>query len=122
MKKNKQLQDYQQAVWDYVLEHCEITQSGVYFIKFHTKNKKQFEGHIFNRLDGYHREDPIEKEVTGIAKQTKHKKDKLDKKYTYKVAKQKRMELIKWNGRVNKANKWLKPILNFYGKNILKIQ
>ena len=74
---------YQDAVWDYIMEHCDITESGIYFVKFHTKNRKQFEGHIFNRVDGYHREDPISKEVAGVAISEMFKKDKQYKKNRY---------------------------------------
>lgn len=119
--KDTQLKDYKQAVWEYMMEHCEITKSGAYFIKFHTNNKRQFEDHVTARLSGYHREDPIEKEVTGIAKQIKHKTDKVAKKKTYKEEKKKRIQALRLVGRINNSPKWFKPILEFYGKNILKV-
>lgn len=53
---------WKKATWDYLLEHGEITESGVLFVKFHTDGRSQFEGRIYNRAAGYHRGDPTARE------------------------------------------------------------
>lgn len=49
---------YKNAVWDFLLEHSEITTTGKVFIKFHTDGKKNFENRVIGRWKyNYHRED-----------------------------------------------------------------
>lgn len=119
--KNITVLDYQQACWEYMMEHCEITKSGKYFIKFHTNSHKQFQGHVYNRIDGYHRGDPQKKEQTGIDKKAIHLDKKELKKYTYSQDKKKRTKAVKLKYKITNSPKWLQIILTFYGKNILKI-
>jgi len=53
-----ELKSYRDAVWAYLLEHSDITENGAIFIKFHTKNRADFEKHIKGRwIHGYHRID-----------------------------------------------------------------
>lgn len=63
------LEAYQQAVWDYVLEHGDITPSGALFVKFHTESKTQLEGHIYSRVRGYHRLDARAQEAALLTAQ-----------------------------------------------------
>lgn len=52
------LETYQQAVWDFLLEHCDLTERGSFFVKFHTSGRFDFEKRIRARYKyGYHRVD-----------------------------------------------------------------
>jgi hypothetical protein len=64
MSTPKQLQAYKDAVWSYLLEHCDLTERGHLFVKFHTNSREEFEKHVAARwLYGYHRGDPKAKEA-----------------------------------------------------------
>lgn len=41
------------AMWQYLIDHADITNEGVYFIKFHTNSKEEFAKHIKARMKGY---------------------------------------------------------------------
>lgn len=52
------VKDYQDAVWDFVLEHCDITENGAYFVKFHTTSRANLEKRLRARIKhNYHRID-----------------------------------------------------------------
>lgn len=83
------IQGYQDAVWDFLLEHSDVTESGKLFIKFHTDDRRNFENRIFARWKyNYHREDveakaaklEIAKITHAITKREKKEKYKADKK------------------------------------------
>lgn len=44
------------ATWQYLKDHCDVTPDGVFFVKFHVTDKKQFEEKIRSRMRGYHRD------------------------------------------------------------------
>ena len=55
---NDELKTYKQAVWDFILEHCDITDEGSHFVKFHIKNRRNFENRVKARWKyDYHRKD-----------------------------------------------------------------
>jgi hypothetical protein len=56
------LTSYKDAVWDFLLEHSDITHGGALFAKFHTSHRADFERRIKARQKGYHRKDPKTKE------------------------------------------------------------
>lgn len=90
---NPDIQSYKNAVWDYLLEHCDITENGALFIKFHTSSRVNFEKHVRARLVyNYHREDPRKKEAAHIEKRTVFETEKQKKKQRYKDDKVKRRE------------------------------
>jgi hypothetical protein len=83
---NDELRGYQDAVWAYLLEHCDIEPNGTLFVKFHTKGRSTFENHIVGRWRyGYHRGNPKLRE-------TEH----LDKR------------LADWERRLEKKERWLR--------------
>lgn len=58
MSQNKEtLEKYKEAVWDFMLEHCDITPNGSIFVKFHCDHRLNFEKRIHARIRGYHRTD-----------------------------------------------------------------
>jgi hypothetical protein len=56
------IQGYQQAVWDFLMEHSELLPSGSLFIKFGASSRQNFENRVLSRWKfNYHREDPQQK-------------------------------------------------------------
>lgn len=89
---------WRDAVWDYLLEHSDILDSGTIFIKFHTKGRSQFEGHVRSRIKGYHREDPREKERRHEDRRKTFIEDKESKREKYlreKLERKVLMEMVK---------------------------
>lgn len=56
-KKSPTQKEYSDAVWDFLLEHSDLTNNGSLFVKFHTPSRHNFESRIKARVRGYHRED-----------------------------------------------------------------
>lgn len=81
------INEYKKAVWDFLLEHSDITDSGALFIKFHCDDRKNLEKRIIARHNGYHRNNVIEKENVLIQKKIDHIKKKNIKKSKYNKAK-----------------------------------
>lgn len=86
--------EYKSAVWDFVLEHCDITDNGTIFVKFHTSDRLNFENRILSRLKyGYHRKDDRsnfdneQKEKLARSLQSAHQSRKEAKKNSYEKAK-----------------------------------
>lgn len=97
-KADDQLQTYRDAVWDYLLEHCDITQNGSFFVKFHARDRASFEKHVFARWKyGYHRVDDRmnfthkQKEIDANARREAHndRKKAKQRKYMLTLAEQK---------------------------------
>lgn len=98
MAKRINVHNFQQALWEYVLEHSDILPSGTLFVKFHTKSKSQLEGHIISRINGYHRGDPNKREKEMLEKQKEFNDYKLEKQNRYaklKIRQNKRRKLQK---------------------------
>lgn len=85
-KESPELQAYKDAVWQFLIEHSDITDGGSLFVKFHTSGRRNFENRIKGRaVYGYERKDtrlnmtPKEKEelhlnLTKIKNDTKKTK------------------------------------------------
>jgi hypothetical protein len=79
-----QLDSYKNAVWSYLLEHCDLERSGALFVKFHTNDRVTFEKHVKARWKhGYHRGHPVAKNETHLEKRFKHKRKKWQAKVRY---------------------------------------
>jgi hypothetical protein len=89
--RNDELIRYKDAVWQYMLEHSDITDRGAIFIKFHTTSRHVFEGHVNARLNGYAREDTRlklnakEKERLAERRRVEHERIKGLKEEQYRV-------------------------------------
>lgn len=86
-EQDEKLKSYQDAVWDYILEHCDVTANGSFFVKFHTDSRATFERHIKARWKyGYHRKDERmnlthkQKEIDATARKKAHESRKAVKK------------------------------------------
>ena len=80
---NPSLEQLVDAVWDYMLEHSDLTQHGSFFIKFHAESKKTFLRRILARYRGYHRDDPRypkPKAELSTKLKTEHKESKIKEK------------------------------------------
>src|SRR5262245_51125820 len=108
------LDSYKTAVWDYLLEHSDITPGGSLFVKFHTDNRASFERRIAARMRGYHREDPRAKEQVKDARQQAFQAKKQTKKTRYLEQKAMR-RAVKRVARVNRRRRILRRVMGFLG-------
>lgn len=83
------------AVWQYLVEHCDITENGSYFIKFHTNGRKTFEKHVrarwkhdYKRIDERSSFDYEQKEKDATSRREAHLSRKQMKKQRYKLSKE----------------------------------
>lgn len=82
---------YKKAVWDFLLEHCDMLPSGALFVKFHIDSRHTFENRVLGRWKhNYHRDGFRERkndhqelrkatEEEKAAKRAKWLKDRQDK-------------------------------------------
>lgn len=98
-EKNKEyrytpeIRGYMNAVWHYFMEHCDITENGNFFIKFHCDNQRSFENHVTGRWKyNYHRDDPVKVYDKGKELQQKHLQEKEVKKQKWKELKASKQE------------------------------
>lgn len=61
-KYNPDINGYKQAVWDFMMEHCDVLGGGSFFVKFYVKDRRHFENRVIGRWKhNYHRGDPNER-------------------------------------------------------------
>lgn len=90
-KYTEDIKGYQDAVWDYLMEHCDITDKGAFFVKFHTDSKKDFLNRILGRWKyNYHRSDPIVRHQIGQERKKKFLTEKEQKRQAYLQSKKER--------------------------------
>lgn len=76
---------WQDAVWDYFMEHCDIEPGGTFFIKFHSDSRQEFMNHVRSRWKhNYHRDDPREKHAQALRLKEEHMKEKAEAKARWK--------------------------------------
>jgi hypothetical protein len=81
---NRELQSYKDAVWSYLLEHCDLTERGQLFVKFHTTGRPEFEKHVRARWKyGYHRGDPKQKEADHLEMRFQLEREKYEAEIRY---------------------------------------
>jgi len=90
-KDQAYLKAYKNAVWAFMLEHCDILPSGKMFIKFHTDGQANFEKRVNARfLYDYHREDHVTKEKIAIEKREEFVTTKEEKRKRWEADKKER--------------------------------
>lgn len=114
------LEEWKQAVWDYLLEHSDIADGGTLFVKFHTPTKAAFERRIKARVNGYHRRDTRlnmdtrEKEQLHLERTKVRLKTKKTKREQWKADQEERKRLLKQVAEQNRINavvrRYPKPI------------
>lgn len=94
--KCDELEIYRQAVWDFMLEHCDVTERGSYFIKFHIDGRSNFENRIkgrwkydYHRVDARTGFDNAAKEADATKRKTMHQDLKKMKREQYILSRQK---------------------------------
>lgn len=128
---NKDLEKYKDAVWDYMLEHSDISKSGALFIKFHAESRRTFEGHVSARAQGYHRGDPAGKAILVEEIKVIHAEQAKKKKQKYKEEKAARIAMsdkirheVRVVGRINRMrwfiNKWKKRMKRFLNEKFVR--
>lgn len=112
-QRNDELESYKDAVWDFMLEHSDITKGGALFVKFHTDNRKKFENRIIGRWKyNYHRGDPRLKEKQHEDTRQQFEKDKHEKEEKYKAERKARIEALNKVKRQNERRIFIKKITN----------
>lgn len=90
------IEAWKDALWDFVLEHCEIEPNGSIFVKFHMSGRRDLEKRIRARWKyGYHREDVVEKEARKNVAQEVHRQVKAFKRERYEKEKKRRRRIQK---------------------------
>ena len=103
-EREERIDEWKQALWDFILEHCEVTQNGSLFVKFHTSGRNDLEKRIRARWKyGYHREDVRAKEAGKDERQTQHLTQKQAKHETWKANKVERRRVMDELKRKNEA-------------------
>lgn len=88
-KPNLTLEKYQDAVWDFMLQHSDVTDRGAFFIKFHASDRADFEKRVRARaIHGYHRMDTRTNE-THIQKENRAKLVRVVSIHTKQVKREK---------------------------------
>lgn len=109
---NEEYKAYRDAVWDYLIEHSDIASGGALFVKFHTRDRGQFESHVESRMKyDYHRGNPAEKKA-----EIERRKQKLEevKQRNYQISlDRKAKEAVQLVGKSN----WFKKIKDAIFKN-----
>jgi hypothetical protein len=104
---------YQNAVWDFILEHSDITRGGALFVKFHTSHRADFERRITARLKGYHREDPKAKEQVKETRQQTFQTTKKQKRARYILSREEHLRALKVIERKNRRRRLVARIKGF---------
>lgn len=104
-KYTTDIKGYQEAVWDFLMEHCEVLESGAIFIKFHTDGRQNFENRILSRWKyNYHREDPKAKYDLATSRRKVFEDRKAEKAERWRMAQAQRKALRKAICRVKRIN------------------
>jgi len=95
-KYTADIKGYKDAVWDFLLEHSEITKGGKVFVKFHCDGRKNFENRVLSRWKyNYHREDVKAKAQKVEDTKAQYKQQQKQKKQKYKAEKKARIAKLK---------------------------
>lgn len=103
MNQNEELEAWKNATWDFILEHCDLLDSGSLFVKFHMKDRGNFERRIKSRLKGYHREDVEAKRQAHEQARQDTEEEKEAKRQKYLREREERRKAL---ARVKRLNTW----------------
>lgn len=83
-KKKLTLEEYMDATWQFMEEHCDIQKSGAMFIKFHCDNRVNFENRVTARAMGYRRglsaeHQKMKEESDAFVKKKKEKRERYER-------------------------------------------
>lgn len=104
-KYTNDIKGYQDSVWDFLMEHCEVLDSGALFFKFHADNRRNFENRVLSRWKhNYHREDPKAKYAEATQKRLVFEAKKAEKDKKWEAEHERRKQLRKALARVKRHN------------------
>lgn len=119
------MQQYQDAVWQYIIEHSDVNDHGALFVKFHTDGRGTFERRIRARIRGYSRKDTRlnmttqEKELLHVTRRAAFITEKKAKREKWKAETAERRRIlaeVKWqneiNAKVRQYPKWCQPAIH----------
>ena len=109
-------EEWKQATWDFILEHCDILERGGMFVKFHMSGRADLEKRIRARaVYNYHREDVRAKEALQCGRRNTHTTTKKQKNEVWRANREERRrvfdELKQRNEENIKNRPWWKKIL-----------
>lgn len=105
--ENKEIEKYKEATWAFIMEHCDVFDSGKIFVKFHIDNRKNFEKRVWARYKyDYHREDWETKYDTALQKRNTFKNDKKQRMKEYQTMKLKRRAEQQKKVRMEEWSNW----------------
>lgn len=108
-EREERIDEWKQALWDFILEHCEVTQNGALFVKFHTSGRADLEKRIRARWKyGYHREDVRAKEAMKDERKRQHDQKKQERHERWLASRQERQKVYERVRRANARRAWLK--------------
>ncbi len=105
-KYTADIRGYQEAVWDFLMEHCEVLNSGAIFIKFHTDGRQNFENRILSRWKyNYHREDPKSKQSMALDRREHFQQQKAENQRKWEEERKRRQCLRKAMRKAKRINR-----------------
>lgn len=114
-KYTTDIKGYQEAVWDFLMEHCEVLDSGAIFIKFHTDGRHNFENRILSRWKyNYHREDPKAKGELATNRRKVFEERKAEKAAKCEAHRQQHKDFRKAIARVKRINAVKRFLTNIF--------
>lgn len=106
-KYTSDIRGYQDAVWDFLMEHCEVLDSGALFIKFHTDGKQNFINRVLSRWQyNYHREDPKAKCLMAESRRAVFEGKRAEKKIKLDAERKRRHDMRKAMLKVKRINRF----------------
>ena len=112
-ERKERIDEWKQALWDFVLEHSEMLESGTLFVKFHTSGRSDLEKRIRARWRyNYHREDVRGKEARHESRQETFKTRKQEKREQWKANREERRKVME---KVRRSNERLALIRKYFG-------
>lgn len=112
----KEILSYQDALWDFMLEHSDLLPSGAMFIKFHIDDRHNFENRILSRWKyNYHRLDVNAKEAHRKQRRDLYMDTKRAKREKWKANKEERRRILLQVKRKNRVRIWVTKLLERVG-------
>lgn len=108
------IQGYKDAVWDFLMEHSDLTERGSIFVKFHIGDRRNFENRVLSRWRfNYHREDPrIKAELAGQLKQASEI-EKAEARKRWEQNKERGHKILERRNKIKKITQFFSSIWNY---------
>lgn len=114
MQQNEELEAWKNATWDFILEHCDLLESGTLFVKFHMSDRRNFEKRIAARLRGYHREDVVKKNDIHATTRKETEEEKEAKHQKYLAEREERRKALARVKKINDRRVRVRKVLSLF--------